>query len=483
MKFAKYLSWSLGILSAVAAQAQDDFALSLLRSVPQHSRLLPGSRPAIRAHFAPFGMSSIHVQLENDWFHPGMWFEEVDGRGVFQPERFLEDLEESNRLGYRQSLELLSLGFSTGRDQRDYWGISVRHAMHFGVGLPGDFLSLPWTGNAQWERHGGVINGGGLNFQFQQHLEGGVLWHRTWDERWSSGIRMKGILGLQFAGLRDVEWEWRTDSTTYAWTMSGTGALETSNLSALWDATTDGTSSDLLGIHQIWEARNPGWGLDVGIEWRAKPGLATSLHLVDWGRIFWKSDPVVFTLEPSEWRFDGIQLGDILDEEDLSQDSIAGWGEAFLNRADSLAQWSKEYSGFTTRLPWTLRLQHRNELYQTEAGKGGVAVQLQWSPHTESPAQRSFLGIAFYHEKGRGGWSLVGSMDDQKAFALGTAGSIQIGPVQWYVSIDNLLVSRMVAFEWQDPMGGGSTRLLFPYHAEYIQFHTGLQFVLRKKME
>jgi len=419
--------------------------------------------------------------MENDWFHPGLWFEEVQERTVFQPERLLEGLEESNKLGFRHSLELISLGFSGGSDRRDYWGVSVRHAMHLGLGLPGDFLSLPWTGNAQWERHGGVVGGGGLDFQFQQRIEGGVLWHRTWNEHWSSGIRVKGIFGIQHAGSRDVEWEWRTDSTSYAWTFSGSGILETSNLSALWETTNDGPTSNSPDFQKIWNARNPGWGLDLGMEWSAKPGLSTSIHLVDWGRIFWKSDPVVFKLEPSEWSFHGIQLGDILDESDLSQDSLAVWGEALVSQADSLAQWSEVHSGFTTQLPWTLRMQHRNELYQSKSGNGGIAVQVQWSQSARFPTQRSFLGIAFFHEKGSSGWSLVGAIDDQKGFSIGTAGSVQLGPLQWYVSIDNLLVSRLVAFEWMDHSGGEDTRILLPYHAEYIQFHTGLQFVIREK--
>ena len=455
---------------------QDDLALSQLRGVPQHALQLPGSRPQVGGFVGMPALSSIHFQGQNDWFHPGKWFTLENGHGVFDPEAFQSSLSSSNAIGIQESLELISFGFSTG-DRRNFWSFSAVQRMELGFALPEDLLRLPWMGNLNGEGPGGRVDLSGFNAAYQQRLEASMFWHRQWNPRWSSGLSVKGIAGIQHVGLSDVEAIWDTDSIDYAWTFRGAGVLETSHVASLMDDEAGENVEDIFS----WKGLNPGWGIQAGVTREGEGGSSTSLHLVDVGQVFWKSGVRNWQLGPGEITFDGLQLGEILDEADLSQDSLAAWSEAFLEEARQTGNLTENRRKFTTHLPWKFRIQHRQPLYSTEKVLGGVSVQLQVAPSSGLPGRRSFLGVAWFHERGRNAVSCAASVDQSGAFSAGAAWSLHLGPIQWYASVDNLLAARLVAFEWQSDGEESPVTLLFPYHAPYIQLHTGIQWIFGRK--
>lgn len=466
----------LSVSLALTGFGQDDLALSQLRNVPQHAWQLPGSRPELGAFVGIPAISSVHLQFQNDWFHPGKWFSLQNGRGVFDPGLFQSSLSDRNGIALEESLELLSFGFST-QERKNFWAFSVVQRMELGFALPQDLLRLPWMGNLNGIGPGGRVDLSGFDVAYQQRLETALFWHRQWNERWSSGLRIKGIAGLQHAGLRDVQMTWDTDSTNYAWTFNGAGVLETSHVASLMEEEGGEIWNDVFS----WEGRNPGWGIDAGVTREGLGGASTSIHVVDLGQISWRSGVRNWQLGPGEIAFEGLQLGEILDESDLSSDSLTAWSEAFLDEARESGKLIEGRDAFKTALPMKIRLQHRQPLYTKEKVSGGFSVQLQWASANGLSSNRSFLGLAWFHERGRNAISCAASLDQKGAFALGTAWSLNLGPFQWYASIDNLLVARLIAFDWKPEVDESTETFLFPYHAPYIQFHTGFQWVFGRK--
>ena len=165
--------------------------------------------------------------------------------------------------------------------------------------------------------------------------------------------------------------------------------------------------------------------------------------------------------------FDGVAVGAWALDPAALEDSIAAWGEAQAQWAEMAMQPEESTAAFTASLPvrWNVRAARQ----MGQRLRGHVALREgQTSTLSATAGATLSLGHALQltsvYQHGNG------------LRALGVGWAAQLGPLQWYVAVDNLLAAQLVQLNLPDDQ-----RVYLPWDARRVQARTGLNWVIGRK--
>ncbi|MDX9728637.1 MAG: DUF5723 family protein [Bacteroidales bacterium] len=349
------------IAAAVAGKAQTSQALYFM-NIPQASTLNPALKPTGKVYLGLPGISDISVRVDNNFLSVSGLF-----TGGIISDSTLAFLEESewledfvNGLGDYNSLEpqagvkLFGLAFTVKDDLRITFDITERADAN--IVFPGDLLRLGLQGNE------GFV---GQSLDFSSLRSDASIWHefgigasKNVTSKLRVGARLLVLSGVASAYLdnRGVTLKVNDD---YTHTVNADMALNISapvNFITEDDGSIHGAEFDNARfddnrniIKYLTTMANPGFGIDLGAEYRFNDRFAVSAAVTDLGFIKWSRDRQDITVNTT-FDFNGLTMQDVYDES-LDFGELLNWT---LDTLQNAAVLDKTAPAYTYSLPATV---------------------------------------------------------------------------------------------------------------------------------
>jgi hypothetical protein len=449
-----------------SAQGQYISSTSRLSYVPQHTDLMPGSRPKLKGWLGMTGLSGVTLRVDNTLLHPaGLFSPGPNGGTILRIDPLIAQWSgPDNRLALSNSLELASFGFSGGEHGESIWSVRIRERVEVDGNLPGDLLVFPFTGNPG----GSTVDLSALSLRAIHFREYSFGWNRAWGEFLNTGLRVNYLYGMEYAELTDFDASWSTDPTDFSYALSASGQFRSSGLNSI------AQTEDSLE-HYLLFRDNRGWSLDAGLRLAISEKATVGLHVVDWGSIRWVEDVESTRLAPTTFDYHGPTISG---EDALSifdGDSLMNWLDAEANRLDSLFLPASNSEAFDATLPIRVVGEGEFEVRNTEASV--TRLHGVWVGRYAHGALSNWqLSLGAVHEwKRKLGLSVSYNQFSTGFGSLGAGLSLNLGMFQWYLAADNLLLTP-----WTELVMNENT-IPLPNRADVINLQTGFNLVFGRK--
>jgi len=341
------------------ATAQTSHVLYYM-NLPQRTTLNPALQPSGRVYVGLPGISDISVRVDNnflslsDMFNNGVISDST--LTILNPgedlNRFLASLGNNNSIEPQAGVQLFGLAFTVSDDLRISFDIRARADANFVV--PGDLIRLGIEGNESFI--GRNIDLSSMRADVKYYNEIGLGASKNITEKLRIGARVMMLSGVVSGHLTNNGMT-LTVNEDFTHTVDADVSL---NVSAPVTFTRDETDGEIDNI-RFDEDRfaggrdyisyslgfaNPGFGIEVGAEYRFNDMLAVSAALTDVGFIRWKRDrsEVYFT---KTFEFNGLTMQDVYDES-LDFGDMLNWAIDSIQTAIDL---NGSPGAYTTCLP------------------------------------------------------------------------------------------------------------------------------------
>ena len=349
------------IAAAVAGKAQTSQALYFM-NIPQASTLNPALKPTGKVYLGLPGISDISVRVDNNFLSvSGLFTGGIisDSTLAFLEEsEWLEDfvngLGDNNSLEPQAGVKLFGLAFTVKDDLRITFDITERADAN--IVFPGDLLRLGLQGNE------GFV---GQSLDFSSLRSDASIWHefgigasKNVTSKLRVGARLLVLSGVASAYLdnRGVTLKVNDD---YTHTVNADMALNISapvNFITEDDGSIHGAEFDNARyddnrniIKYLTTMANPGFGIDLGAEYRFNDRFAVSAAVTDLGFIKWSRDRQDITVNTT-FDFNGLTMQDVYDES-LDFGELLNWT---LDTLQNAAVLDKTAPAYTYSLPTTV---------------------------------------------------------------------------------------------------------------------------------
>ena len=356
---SKLLVTAIFMLIITSAPAQNSQVLYFM-NLPQNHLLNPALRPTNSVYIGLPALTGINLNIKNNFFNFSDMF--TEGMDVnkstipflqpdFNTEKFLSRLKEKNYLEPTVSVQLLGVGFNAGRDL--YVFLDIVDNIDANIVFPRDLMRLAFLGNEAFI--GQTFDMSDLRADYNYYREIGIGASKKVTPKLRFGAKAKLLFGITAASFQNYKLNLtvnddfsNTLDANMAVDISGPVQFYTDSENQIEDAkfdserfnTTRGTLSFLTN------ARNAGFGIDLGAEYAVNNRIFLSAAITDVGFIKWKSDlsnlEAVGNVEVS-----GLDFKDIY-EETTTIDEMTGDLLDSLKLAFRVAGTKKP---FTTKLP------------------------------------------------------------------------------------------------------------------------------------
>ncbi len=325
--------WFTGGLSA-----QDVNSLYFMKGIPQTYQINPSFQPDCNFFFSIPGLGPLQMKAGNSSFSPGDVFtynSEIDSLITpFHPmgdkKAFLDLLKDRNMLDASVSTTLLSFGFRTQSETFITFGIAEREISDFTY--PDDLIRLPVFGPDSAMTYD--FNGLGINLSAFSQASLGIS--QKIGDRLTVGWRGKLLFGQ--ANLSTRKFDFVFSSGEEAWPVHSNIVLDATlpfaNIVYDNEGMIDFENSDIRDdLDQdipslVFNPRNFGLAMDLGVDYRLRDWLQLSASLVDFGKIKWK-DAVYNLSNTADYEFRGVHVDP--DDDDFLETFADSLDETFNN--------------------------------------------------------------------------------------------------------------------------------------------------------
>lgn len=334
------------LVTASSLYSQQNNTLYFMKNTPQSRYLNPAKSFRCNVYLGMPGASSVYYQFSNTMFNledlifPGTGAYADSLITILHPSYDLDDflgkLGSRNLLNNDLDLSILSMGFRSGKS---YVSFDIMQRVSTYVSLPRDLLTIALKGNGDFI--GETADFSKLGIQLLAYNELGVGISKQVSKNLNIGYRPKILFGQASITTQSPAPDigLYTDATTFDLRFHSTLSL---NVSAPLDIQkdTDGKieevefreiePADIPGT--LFNFKNMGFGLDLGMEYRLMEKLVVSASLTDLGYIRWGMNTYNFK-QDGEFTFTGFDLSeglvanasfDLEQEAEILLDSIAG---------------------------------------------------------------------------------------------------------------------------------------------------------------
>lgn len=346
----KHIIPALLLLIASSSGAQVATSLYFMDNLPQSNILNPAFDPNYNFYFGLPIINSTHISFSSDIGLADVYNQE-SGRYFWNTKEgfnnFINELPTTSYLSTELNTSLFTLGFATGKS--GYFHLSVNHRVDVTMGLPKDLFRM----NDLTITH----DFSGLEFHTRWFSEYAVGYSRGIGDKLVVGARFKYLAGMSNATLSFDQFDIITGED--AWGIEVHGSADIAgpiDIQTDADGVPQGADltlntsdmNELIGF--ALNFNNPGFGIDLGVEYQVIPRLKLSASIVDIGKINWAKEVTNLNID-GEYRFGGFTDLVSTNNEDGSfisfdDELVSGLADTVLNSVSL----GKSYNGFSNTL-------------------------------------------------------------------------------------------------------------------------------------
>lgn len=428
----------------IQVKAQYDFTMQGMTLVPQRMYINPAFVPDSKWHIGIPALSSNHITLG----YNGHTFSQLVRRDAndslfIDLQNALDKMPRTNYLSMNANIDLLSFSFTVGPQQNNFIYVNMTQRIAGRFTMPRDLLNFIWKGNAAYL--GETVDLKKLSGDASVFTEYGVSYARKlFDDQLRVGIGVKYLNGQVNASIDNRGLSVYTDPNNYNITAK-----------ANFTARTSGFFNDLDNINaaKIIFSGNHGFAFDLGAHWKSNDKWEVAASVNDLGMIFWKDNVNNYELNDADFTYQGLDLATYITQPD-SADAF----QEFVDTLEAVFNIQEQQEKYSTNLSSNIYVSGAYNF--TEKDRLGMdffgeIYRTHFEPALALNYTRKFGHI--FHLSASYGYN-------NRSFAnLGLGFSLTLGPVQWYLAMDNILA----------PM--------IPQHTKNAHFHSGLNFVVNYK--
>jgi hypothetical protein len=428
--------------------AQQDFILYHMPSIPQITQVDPASIPDSKLDIGIPGLSSIYGSMFNTGFSFGDIFTTIDG-ALLPNINFVTDdrkMKDNNFFILNGSVDLIFVGFKKGND---FYSFNVTEKFDFTFNYPRDLVTMALEGNGN-NLLGKRASFDGLGIDFTHWREYAIHWVHDVDHKFSYGARLKYLYGMENFSTDVSKMGITTDANTHALTFDMNFDIRTSgfpvvNLGEGFNAigAIDSTNEDLAGLtsgninNYLFGRKNNGAAIDLGFNYHLNDKILLEGSVLDLGRISWKDYTANSKLDEWQYTYSGI-------EDPLT---IFGQGTGVENLKtileDSIESSLKDNYTYEANTPGSLyKTWLRTKIYASVeyVVDHNNFVSLSFYNSFVRNRWRRGMGVAYnYHLGNFLAATASYSIYNRSYSNLGLGVSITLGPFEIYALSDNVL--------------------------------------------
>lgn len=443
--------------------AQDDMTIYKLSSVPQSYYDNPALMPDCKFHigcmpivFIPI-LSSNYTSISNTGFRWDNLMQYDKAADSIKPniDKFLKRLNKKNYLSLNQQAELISFGFKIKRTQ--YVNFSITEKFNFRFTYPGDFVRL-LNGDSQFI--GSEANLDRIGIDMTHYREFALGYTNQIDNKWTVGGRAKLLFGLSNMWTAKSKATLAVDKDYFDLTGKSNLIVYTSGPEKIYDAFSNNASGKIdMYSHDFSEYmfnfKNPGFGLDLGVNYKLDDKWSFAASMIDFGYIFWKTGTRKFESQDTSFTFQGFDLGELVKDStktfsDLAKQLVDSLGNVFKitekNKTYASPLNPKIYLSATYNISKRERVSvvFRGDIFEgTIHPAFSLAYNCKFGNILDLAVSYAYMNRDFLN--------------------LGFGSSVRFGPFQIFLSTDNLLAA------------------IIPYHTKDMNIHFGCNYVFYYK--
>jgi opacity protein-like surface antigen len=352
------------ILSAVftliiaGANAQNSQVLYFM-NLPQNHILNPALKPSNSVYVGLPVLTGVNLNLTNNFFNFSDLFSEglkVSKSNIpflsadFDRDKFLSKIKDLNYFEPKVSVQLLGLGFKTGKDL--YIFLDINENAEVNLVAPRDLIRLAFLGNQDFT--GQTFDLSSTKTDFNYYNEIGIGASKNITPKLRIGAKGKLLFGITAGSLKATTLDLKVNND-YTNTLNADVVFDLSAPvvfytdsgndvdSAKFDDERFDTSKGITKF--ITNTKNAGFGLDIGAEYSITDKIVVSAAITDLGFIKWKTD-VTNLKARKNIELSGLDFEDIYDGNATIDDIIASLQDSIGHAVSTAGQ----PRPFTTRL-------------------------------------------------------------------------------------------------------------------------------------
>jgi hypothetical protein len=469
----KYILTFLLLFSAMTLGIAQTSQVLYFMNLPQKTTLNPALKPSGRFYLGLPGISDISVRVDNNFLS----FSDLFAGGVISDSTmtFLEDgpwlddflagLGNNNSIEPRAGVQLFGLAFTVKDNLR--FSLDLSERAEADVTFPGDLLRLGIGGYEGFV--GRSLDLSSLRSDLTYYHEVGIGVSGNITDRLRVGGRVLFLSGVATGYLRnngatltvndDLT---HTVNADIALNISAPVTFITEDDGSVHGAEFDNSRFD--GAHNVisylTEMSNPGFGIDLGAEYRINDMFAVSAALTNLGFINWKRDLSTLTINTT-FDLNGLTMQDVYDES-LDFEELLNWTIDTLQEVIVL---NKSPEPYTTGLPATLTAGF--SFTPVKFFTAGLLSQTRFAGRQAHQAVTLSGNLNFGNIFST---TLAYTMANKRYDNLGFGLAVRGGVVQFFALVDN------IPLRWTD-VTSGEGKFRMPEHWNTVHARVGLNLV------
>ncbi len=403
-------------------KAQNERSLYYMRQIPQASYANPAFVPEFKFYLGVPGASSIYAAYNNNGFkYADVVTRRADDSLVLDQHKLLNALGAKNDLGIRINEELFALGFKAGKS---YICLSLNTKAIFNFHYTKDFMSLLINGNEQFL--GKSVDLSGTTANGIAYGEAALGFARQINSKLSVGARLKYLYGIAAIETQNSKLSFATDQKTFALNV-------TSDIQVNMAQPTD--DKNKVDMNTIFS--NPGMAFDLGFTYALTNKISINASILDIGSITWKKKATNYiSVKPnSSFTFNGVAINDLFNNKQTSDSTF----NHLLDTINNKLSIKEEHKTFKTRLAQKFIV---GASYKLDTNTlAGVVIRNEFFAGSYNPS----LTLSINHEFGRIFSAMLSySYTDRNFLNIGTGFALNLGPLQIYGVVDNVIAAMQI---------------------------------------
>lgn len=284
------------IVSIFKSEAQDRM-LAHMNTVPQSLDANPAATLPYKFYIGMPALNNFYLGFQNPFAYQDIVKRRSDDSLWVDQNGFIDALSSNRNLMFLENrMDIINFGF---RIKKNFFTLSnsIRSAVYFSY--PKDMMKFLVQGNASFVDADETLNLEQLRINSTIWSEVALGYQRHITNRINVGGRLKLLHG--FANINTVKSDisMYTDPNSYAWTIISNADV---NMASVVGADGKVNTSDFT--------KNMGFSMDIGGTYRFSDELAAGIGVLDFGKIFWKTNTQQYSTSMKEdnWTFKGLQL-------------------------------------------------------------------------------------------------------------------------------------------------------------------------------
>jgi outer membrane protein OmpA-like peptidoglycan-associated protein len=427
-------------------QAQYDFTIQGMTIVPQRNYINPAYIPDSKWHLGLPMLSSNHIAGGFGGFAYSDLIRKSGDSLKLDIGNAIDMMGTTGYFSMNANFDLLSFSFKFGKEKNNFIYVNVTERLSVKATLPKSLPEFAWRGNAAFL--GQEVDFSKLNADATHYREYGITYARTLlDKKLNVGLTAKYLYGMENVSTDNRGITVFTDENTFDITAKSDFTI---NSSGTFGGEFEEIGNDVSGY--LFNRNNHGFAFNLGAQYKITEKWEVAVSALDLGMIFWNEKPTNFVMDKADFTYQGLDIAQF-----LAQDST-DYLENFLDSIASTFDVTETNQSYTSAVPSRIYI------------SGAYNIN-----------KNNRVGLDFYGEIFKGHFEPAVSINYTKRFGhifaisgsymynnrswanLGAGFSLTLGPLQWYLTMDNILAP------------------IIPQHVQNFHFHSGLNMVFGYK--